>query len=264
MAAKDNILLTGGEDGSLTFVNLDTCKNPILDSSTNGDTLEVNGIEISHSRTGRLHAFVSTNDRVVKCLNMDTLKTYATYDTDWFVNYTSQSPDGHMIGLVGDNDDAKVMSVNSRETIATLTGHQRYSFSVAWSPDSTKIATGSDDCSTYIYDTRKMTDPLHILSKDIQYSVRSLRYSPCGRYLIMAEDRNFVHIVDTASDYKQAQKIDVIGDISGISLTPDGDSLFVGISNTVEFSSILEFEKIHTQSSGDWMYEDSMWDMSRL
>ncbi|KAG0245581.1 hypothetical protein BGX31_007098 [Mortierella sp. GBA43] len=206
MAAMDDLLLVGGDDGSFTFMNLRTRGSPIFGSFTDGDHMEINGIEVSQSRTG-----------------------------GWFANYTSQSPDGHMIGIVGDDRDALVMSVNSRETIATLKGHKRFSFSVAWSPDSRMIATGSDDKSTCIYDARMLADPVHILSRDVMDSVRSLRYSPCGRYLVMAEDRNYIHIVDTKSDYSKAQKIDFVGDVSGISLTPDGESLFAGVSS-VNFS----------------------------
>ncbi|KAF9198486.1 hypothetical protein BGZ49_000692, partial [Haplosporangium sp. Z 27] len=255
MAALDNLLLTGGEDGSFTFINLETCKAPIYDTFTNGGHMEVNGMEISYSRTGKPHAFISTNDYRVRCVDMSTLEITSIYPTDWFVNYTSQSPDGHMIALVGDHVDGIVMSVNSRDKIATLKGHQRYSFSVAWSPDSQMLATGSDDHSTCLYDTRMMSDPVRIISKEIQQSVRSLRYSSCGKYLVMAEDRDYVHIVDTASDYTKAQKIDFIGDISGISLTPDGEGLYIGVSNTVPFSSILEFERVH-KLNNDWMIDD--------
>lgn len=51
----------------------------------------------------------------------------------------------------------------------------------------------------------------------------------------ITEERDNIHIVDTTSDYKKAQKIDFIGDISGISLTPDAEGLFVGVSS-VDFS----------------------------
>ncbi|KAF9286872.1 hypothetical protein BGZ68_002486 [Mortierella alpina] len=241
MAAMDEYLLVGGEDGSFTFMNLHTFQHPVYDTFTNG---EVNGIEMSHSRTGGPHAFISTNDSYIRCVDLRTLQTPVMYPTDWYVNYTSQSPDGHMIGIVGDAMDGQVMSVNSKEKIATLKGHQRYSFSVAWSPDSRMLATGSDDRSTCIYDTRKMSHPVHILSKGILESVRSLRYSSCGRYLFMAEDRNVVHVVDASSDYTKAQRIDFIGDISGISPTPDGEGLYIGVSS-VEFSSLLEFERLH-------------------
>ncbi|KAG0267494.1 hypothetical protein BG011_004528 [Mortierella polycephala] len=243
MAAMEEFLLVGGEDGSFTFMNLQTYQNPVYDAFTDQGYSEVNGIEMSYSRTGAPHAYFSMNDLRIRCMDLRTLQEYATFETDWFANYTSQSPDGHMIGIVGDNREGQVMSVNSREKIATLKGHQRFSFSVAWSPDSRMIATGSDDMSTCIYDTRKMSDPVHILSRDICTSVRALRYSSCGRYLVMSEERDFVHIVDTATDYSKAQKFDFIGDVSGISLTPDGDGLFVGVAG-VEASSLLEFERL--------------------
>ncbi|KAF8930412.1 hypothetical protein BGZ58_008255 [Dissophora ornata] len=244
MAAMNQFLLVGGEDGSFTFMNLQNYEDPIFDSFTNGEYMEVNSIEMSYSRTGAPHAYVSTNDFQVKRIDLTTLETTATFPTEWFVNYTSQSPDRHMIAVVGDDLEGQVMSTNSQEKIASLKGHQRHSFSAAWSPDSMMLTTGSDDRSTCIYDSRMMLNPVHILSTDIMDSVRSLRYSPCGRYLVMAEDRNFVHIVDTTVDYSKAQKIDFVGDISGISLTPDGESLFVGMSSCVDFSSILEFERL--------------------
>ncbi|KAF9331185.1 hypothetical protein BG006_005956 [Podila minutissima] len=247
MAAMDHNLLVGGEDGSFTFMNLQTCQKPVFGTFTDGEYLEINSIEMSHSRTGASHAYVSTNDYRVRCVDLNSLETYAEYPTEWFVNYTAQSPDAHMIAIVGDGLDGQVLSVNSKEVIATLKGHQRFSFSCAWSPDSRMLATGSDDQSTCIYDTRKMSEPLHVLGSDIRESVRALRYSACGRYLVIAEERDYIHIVDTTSDYKQAQKIDFIGDISGISLTPDAEGLFVGVSS-VDFSSLLEFERLYQGS----------------
>ncbi|KAF9906915.1 hypothetical protein EC991_011478 [Linnemannia zychae] len=215
MAAMDEFLMVGGEDGSFTFMNLQTCENPVYDSFTTEHYLEVNGIEITRSRTGGM----------------------------------STSPDGHMLALATDELEGHVMSVNSREKIATLTGHQRFSFSVAWSPDSRMLATGNDDRSTCIFDTRMLSTPVHILSQEVQESVRSLRYSSCGRYLAMAEDRHYVHIVDTTTDYFQAQKIDFVGDISGISFTPDGEGLYIGVSS-IDFSSLLEFEKLRPSWGG--------------
>ncbi|KAF9084338.1 hypothetical protein BGX23_010598 [Mortierella sp. AD031] len=252
MAAMDEFMMVGGEDGSFTFMNLRTCENPVYDSFTTEHFLEVNGIEITRSRTGTPLAYMSSNDHIdhqLRCLDLTTLQVSATFPTAEFVNFASQSPDGHMLTLVGDEVNGQVMSVNSREKIATLKGHQRFCFSVAWSPDSRMLATGSDDRSTCIFDTRMLADPVHILSRDIQESVRSLRYSSCGRYLAMAEDRHYVHIVDTTTDYSQAQKIDFVGDISGISFTPDGEGLYIGVSS-IDFSSLLEFEKIRPECAG--------------
>ncbi|KAF9933612.1 hypothetical protein FBU30_005051 [Linnemannia zychae] len=238
MAAMDEFLMVGGEDGSYTFMNLQTCENPIYDSFTTEHFLEINGIEITRSRTGAPIAYMSSNDHIdhkLRCLDLKTLQVIKTFPASTFANFASQSPDGHMLALVSDDVNGQVMSVNSQELIATLKGPQRHCFAVAWSPDGRMLATGSDDRSTYIYDTRMLSDPVHILSREIQDSVRSLRYSSCGRYLAMAEDRHYVHIVDTTTDYSQAQKLDFVGDISGISFTPDGESLYIGVSS-IDFS----------------------------
>lgn len=60
MAAMDEYLMVGGEDGSYTFMNLQTCDNPVFDSFTTVHYLEVNGIEITRSRTGSM-LFIQCN-----------------------------------------------------------------------------------------------------------------------------------------------------------------------------------------------------------
>ena len=60
MAAMDEYLMVGGEDGSYTFMNLQTCDNPVFDSFTTVHYLEVNGIEITRSRTGGM-LFIQCN-----------------------------------------------------------------------------------------------------------------------------------------------------------------------------------------------------------
>lgn len=52
MTAMDHNLLVGGEDGSFTFMNLQTCEKPVFGTFTDGEYLEINSIEMSHSRTG--------------------------------------------------------------------------------------------------------------------------------------------------------------------------------------------------------------------
>ncbi|KAF9353503.1 hypothetical protein BGX34_011530, partial [Mortierella sp. NVP85] len=52
MAAKDEHLLVGGDDGSFTYMNLETSAKPVLAGFSDADYMEVNGMEISRSRTG--------------------------------------------------------------------------------------------------------------------------------------------------------------------------------------------------------------------
>ncbi|KAF8935730.1 hypothetical protein BGZ58_004825, partial [Dissophora ornata] len=68
------------------FMNLQSCEDPIFDSFTNGEHMEVNSIEMSYSKTGAPHACVSTNDFQVQRIDLTTLETTATFPTEWFVN----------------------------------------------------------------------------------------------------------------------------------------------------------------------------------
>jgi len=59
MAAKDEHLLVGGDDGSFTYMNLETSAKPILGGFSDADYMEVNGMEISRSRTGGKNGSIS-------------------------------------------------------------------------------------------------------------------------------------------------------------------------------------------------------------
>ena len=56
------------------------------------------------------------------------------------------------------------------------------------------------DTTTRIWDLRMPRDSLHVLVGQMA-AVRSLRYSPDGRFLAAAEAADFVHIYDSKSDY---------------------------------------------------------------
>ena len=53
-----------------------------------------------------------------------------------------------------------------------------------------------------------------------------MRFTSDGQYMAMAETCDFVHVYDVKKDFANAQKIDFFGDVSGISFSPDMESLF--------------------------------------
>ncbi|RXH75089.1 hypothetical protein DVH24_029810 [Malus domestica] len=50
-----------------------------------------------------------------------------------------------------------------------------------------------------------------------------------GQLRVVAEPTDFVHIYSTKADYKVRQEIDFFGEISGVSMSPDDESLYIGI-----------------------------------
>ena len=62
------------------------------------------------------------------------------------------------------------------------------------------------------------------------------------RFMAMAEPQDFVHVFDAKEDFARCQEVDLFGEISGISFSPDGEALFVGIADRT-YGSLLEFHR---------------------
>ena len=73
-------------------------------------------------------------------------------------------------------------------------------------------------------------------------SFRSLRFSPDSRFLFAAEDIDYVHIFDRESLFQESQVLSLVGHLAGISLSPDGETLFIGVTDPM-FGCIAQFDK---------------------
>ncbi|PWZ17100.1 putative WD repeat-containing protein C2A9.03 [Zea mays] len=135
------------------------------------------------------------------------------------------------------------ISVDTCEVTSTLVGHLDYSFATAWHPDSWTFATGNQDKTCRIWDTRNLSTSLAVLRGNIG-AIRCIRYSSDGRFLVFSEPADFVHVYSVAADYKKRQEIDFFGEVSGITLSPDDESLFVGVCDRV-YASLLQYRMIH-------------------
>lgn len=82
-------------------------------------------------------------------------------------------------------------------------------------------------------------------------AVRSVRFSSDGQFLVVAEPADFVHVYSAHVDYKKRQEIDFFGEISGVSLSPDDESLFIGVWDRT-YASLLQYNRIN-----EYKYLDS-------
>jgi WD40 repeat protein len=135
------------------------------------------------------------------------------------------SPDKSMICCAGDDTSAVILDAQSGATITSLQGHLDYSYSCAWSPDGLYVATGNQDKTTRVYDIRAPTKALHVLEAKMG-AVRRCAFTEDGRFLVMVEPSDFVHVVDCAT-YGRKQVIDMFGEIGGVAVSPDSQSLFI-------------------------------------
>ncbi|GIL91285.1 hypothetical protein Vretimale_9993 [Volvox reticuliferus] len=213
-----------------------------ITSSDNGIT---NGLEIFNDRVHGTVIMSANNDQKLRlfaaALGEGTLRPLTQWPFDWAVNYATVRPDSHLAAVVGDDPDTLLTDVHNGTTVARLHGHQDFSFAAAWHPGGVLLATGNQDTTTLLWDVRKTNEPLTRLAGRMG-AIRSLRFTPDGRFLAMSEPADFVHIYDVASGFQDCQEHDFFGEIAGIAFTPDSSSLFVGISDLV-YASLMQLER---------------------
>ena len=138
------------------------------------------------------------------------------------------------------------------QTLHSIKGHRDYSFASAWSPDGRTFATGNQDKTCRIWDSRNLSKAVHVLRGNLG-AIRSIRFTSDGQFMSMAEPADFVHIYDVKSDYNRRQELDFFGEISGTSFSPDTDMLFVGVWDRV-YGSLLQFGRLYNYSYLDSLF----------
>lgn len=216
----------------------------------------INHVHTFLSRSGGLPTAVfCSNDKYVRILDCFTNQVIKTQNIGWAVNCSATSPDGRLRIMVGDQTEPWIVEAETGNQLVSLPKHQDYGFACDWSSDSLHVATGNQDGTVQIFDCRKWTQPVQVLPTELG-GVRAMRFSPLGsgkRVLAMAEPADLVSIVD-AETFRNKQRLEFLGEIGGLSFTPDGSKFFV--SNTdVDFGGILEFD-----SAGD----ELQYDLARL
>jgi hypothetical protein len=185
----------------------------------------------------------SNNDARVRLFDAAAMRLSAAFRFPWAVNCTALSPCGALAAVVGDHPAATLLDLRSGAHVASLAGHLDFSFAAAWHPAGRLVATGSQDTTARVWDVRHTAHALAVL-KGRMAAIRSLRFSPDGALLALAEAADFVHIASCAGPdaLARAQVIDLFGEVAGVSFSPDGDALFVGVAD-MTYGSLLEYER---------------------
>ncbi|KAF9688325.1 hypothetical protein SADUNF_Sadunf02G0185800 [Salix dunnii] len=212
--------------------------------TTYDDNAITNAIEIYDSMRGGIHFMSSNNDGGLREYDLETFQPLNHFHFPWPVNHTSVSPDHRLIAVVGDNVDGLLVDSQSGKTVSTVQGHLDYSFASAWHPDGRVFATGNQDKTCRVWDIRKLSSPTAVLKGNLG-AVRSICFSSDGQFMYVAEPADFVHVYRTQDDYRRRQEIDFFGEISGVALSPDDESLYIGIWDRT-YASLLQYNKRHS------------------
>ncbi|KAG6407367.1 hypothetical protein SASPL_130356 [Salvia splendens] len=264
VAVKDKLLVAGGFQGELICKNISYPFPPVslqnLDRpgvsyctrTTYEDNAITNAVEIYTSSSGAVHFVASNNDNGVRDFDMEKFQPSNHFRFTWPVNHTSLSPDGKLLAIVGDDPEGMLVDSRTGKAIASFQGHLDYSFASAWHPGGLTFATGNQDKTCRIWDIRNLSASVTALKGNLG-AIRSIRYTSDGRFMAMAEPADFVHVFDVNSGYEKEQEIDFFGEISGMSFSPDTESLFIGVWDRT-YGSLLEFGRQREYSYLDTIF----------
>ncbi|KAI9122620.1 hypothetical protein K1719_006460 [Acacia pycnantha] len=209
--------------------------------TTYDDNAITNAVEIYEDRSGAAHFMASNNDCGVRDFDLERFELSKHFCFPWSVNHTSLSPDGKLIVIVGDNPEGLVVDSQTGKTVTTLCGHLDYSFASAWHPQGYIFATGNQDKTCRVWDVRNMSKSVAVLKGNLG-AIRSIRFTSDGQFMAMAEPADFVHIYDAKQGFEKEQEIDFFGEISGVSFSPDTESLYIGVWDRT-YGSLLQYNR---------------------
>ncbi|XP_061354151.1 uncharacterized WD repeat-containing protein C2A9.03-like isoform X1 [Gastrolobium bilobum] len=239
LAVKEKLLVAGGFQGELICKHLDRPGISFCSRTTYDDNAITNAIEIYASPSGAVHFTASNNDCGVRDFDMEKFQLSKHFRFPWPVNHTSLSPNGKLLLIVGDSPEGMLVDSQNGKTIVPLSGHLDFSFAASWHPDGVTFATGNQDKTCRIWDLRNLSKSVAVLKGNLG-AIRSIRYTSDGQYMAVAEPADFVHVYDVKSGYEKEQEIDFFGETSGISFSPDTESLFIGVWDHT-YGSLLEY-----------------------
>ncbi|KAK9664505.1 hypothetical protein RND81_14G047200 [Saponaria officinalis] len=244
LAVKDKLMVAGGFQGELVCKHLDKPGVSFCTRTTYDDNAITNAVEIYDSLSGGYRFMASNNDGGIREYDMEKYQLLRHFRFPWPVNHTSISPDRKLIAVVGDHVDGLLIDSQTGKEVASVVGHRDYSFATAWHPDGHVFATGNQDKTCRVWDVRKLSEPVSVLKGNLG-AARSIRFSSDGQFMVVAEPADFVHVYSTKVNYQKRQEIDFFGEISGVSLSPDDESLYIGIWDRT-YASLLQYNRKHS------------------
>ncbi|CAN1346709.1 Uncharacterized WD repeat-containing protein C2A9.03 [Linum perenne] len=212
--------------------------------TTHDDNAITNSIEIYDGLSGGVHFMAANNDCGLREYDMEKFQLLNHFRFPWPVNHTSISPDRRLVAVVGDNLDGLLVDSQNGKTVSKMAGHLDYSFASAWHPNGLVFATGNQDKTCRVWDMRNLSSPTATLKGNLG-AVRSIRFSSDGEYMVVAEPADFVHVYSTKLNYQRRQEVDFFGEISGVALSPDDESLYIGIWDRT-YASLLQYNRRHS------------------
>lgn len=250
LAAKDDVLIAGGFEGEYALTSLSSTygTSPTLgrirDRSPDSKSHITNHIHLFENRHSYTpQAVLCSNDYRLRILDVGTNAFTHSFLYPTAVNCSATSPDGRMRVVVGDFQETLITNADTGQPLESLNSHTDDVFACAWADDGVHVATAAQDSTIVVWDARYWGKPLTVIYSQVSIP-RVLRFSPVGggpRVLVAAEADDYISIIN-AQTFESRQVFDFFGSTAGVSMTPDGQSLFVANSEK-RFAGIMELER---------------------
>ena len=198
-------------------------------------TGHLNGVtSVAFSPDGTTLASGSKN-RIIKLWNVETKQEIATLghgvDTNSVafsvdgINSVAFSPDGKLLasGSSYPDNDIKLWNVETKQEIATFTGHSDSIYSVAFSPDGTTLASGSRDNTIKLWNVETKQE-IATFTGHLD-NINSVAFSPDGTTLASGSYDNTIKLWNVETKQEIATFKGHSDAVCSVAFSPDGKLL---------------------------------------
>lgn len=225
MDIHKNLLIVGKENGEFKLVDLESATLLKTFKVGNNETL-INCIKFLDDRSGALKAIIGANLDNLAVYDLETMQPDNSIKAPYFINDVALAPSGQL-AVCYDSEEIDLIDFRAKSRTGTLFGHQDHCFSLDFHDNGHHLASGSQDLSCRIWDTRKLQS-FRLLPAEFS-GAYLVKYLQDSKYLFLGESRDYVSVFPTAYDYQISDGLDFFGDVVGLDTSPCQKELFIGV-----------------------------------
>jgi WD40 repeat protein len=188
------------------------------------------------SNDGRLLAIAATT-RTIRVWHIVSWKVQQEFSVSFPVYLLSISPDNHLLAAMSDYD-VQVWDLTSPKRLATLHAAFGSSNALAFSPDSTMLASADGDTAIRVYDAR--SGILRSTASDFLVESLAVDFPPDGRSLFVGGADKTISVIDPLAGKIRNTFAKQSGLLRGLVASPDGKQIAAihNLPNRFEDASI--------------------------
>ncbi|EPY53918.1 WD40/YVTN repeat-like protein [Schizosaccharomyces cryophilus OY26] len=182
-------------------------------------------------------AVLGCNDGTVALEDIEKTGNQVIFRGTDAVNSIHPSPDLSLLLICSDCKRVPLFDWRSNQVVDEIF-HSDSVLTGSWHPNGHILATGGQDTTLKIWDSRFFKYPIRTLGSQMS-AVTNVVFSSTGDSLAAVEQADFAQIYNTKT-FSDCQVIDFFGEVSGANFSPSGDTFIVGLDDPM-LGGIMEF-----------------------